>query len=153
MLSNFDKNIKFVATHYRHGAFDKRRAWMGLGVFGARKYPFLRIAGAAAIAIAITATATVLIRNEFFATDSETRIVEAVESPVVEAPAVKPVDFDNAPLPIVIDIVCELYDVRITNIPDNAADYRLTIHYVGTANDLVATINELLGLELEVEEK
>lgn len=31
------------------------------------------------------------------------------------------------------------------------AGYRLTLRYEGTAPDLVATVNELLGTEMEVE--
>ena len=43
----------------------------------------------------------------------------------------------------------KVYDVRLTSLPEE--EYRLTLSYEGTAEDLVATINELLGTHIEIE--
>jgi hypothetical protein len=45
-----------------------------------------------------------------------------------------------------------LYDVKITNVPENSDDIRLTLGYEGNAEDVVATINDLLGTNLAVEQ-
>lgn len=38
------------------------------------------------------------------------------------------------------------------NIPDNADSFKLTLHYEGNADDLVETINDILGTEIAIKE-
>ncbi len=37
------------------------------------------------------------------------------------------------------------------NIPENADDYMLSLHYEGNALDLIDTINVILGTSMEIE--
>lgn len=71
---------------------------------------------------------------------------------VVPESAVRAIDFENTPLPTVISEIREVYGVELTGIPDNAVDYRLSLHYEGSAEDLIATINEILDTKMAVKE-
>ena len=42
----------------------------------------------------------------------------------------------------------KVYGVKLGNVPDD--DIRLSLSYEGTAADLVDTINDLLGTEIEI---
>ena len=144
--------MEFVVKNYRHGAFDTRKAWASLGIFGFRKPSVMKIAGIVALLIAVTATAAIVLRNNVFTgNETESTGSHSVSDEQVIA-TVAPVDFDNTPLTEVIEKVNAVYGVHITNLPENAGEYRLTLHYEGSADNLVATINELLGIELEIEE-
>ena len=57
--------------------------------------------------------------------------------------------FNDTPLAEVVKEIEKVYDVRLTSLPEE--EYRLTLSYEGTAEDLVATINELLGTHIEIE--
>ena len=63
---------------------------------------------------------------------------------------VKVVDFENAPLPVVVERIREVYGVEVDGLPENADDYVLSLHYEGTPVDLVDTINDLLSTEMTV---
>lgn len=79
---------------------------------------------------------------------------EQVGMPAAESPApvmeVKKIEFADAPLARVVDEIESVYNVRVTNVPVEG-DYRLTLSYEGTAEDLVEAINDLLGTGLAVE--
>ena len=66
---------------------------------------------------------------------------------------VRVVDFENAPLPVVVERIREVYGVEVSGLPQDADDYVLSLHYEGTPVDLVDTINDILGTEMTVEEK
>lgn len=66
---------------------------------------------------------------------------------------VRVIDFENAPLPVVVDKISRTYDVEITGLPESPDDYKLSLHYEGTASDLVETINEILGTEMTVTQR
>ena len=68
---------------------------------------------------------------------------------VAEEAKSRRIEFKDTPLPKVAEAIAETYDVEITGIRpgDNT---RLTLSYEGTAEDLVATINELLGTRLRI---
>ena len=82
----------------------------------------------------------------------EDPIVEQQMPDTTPATAVKVIDFENVPLPTVISKIREVYGVEITDIPDNAADYRLSLHYEGNVADLLETINEILDTKMALKE-
>lgn len=66
--------------------------------------------------------------------------------------AVKIIDFECSSLPDVISEIKEVYGVEVVNLPENAEEYHLSLHYEGNAADLVATINDILGTQMIVKE-
>ncbi len=144
-----NREISFVARRYRSNAFSKKDAWksMGLGNTTLRWSP-IKIAAAVALLTVITATATIIIRQEYFSADSNVTEQNAVIGHETLTPEVKAIDFDNAPLPMVIEKIKSTYGVDVDNMPKNAEEYRLTLHFEGTAADLLATINEILDTDL-----
>lgn len=106
------------------------------------------MAAAVAGVVALTAVAAVVWRQYSTVPHSEQPQIEQVTVPAIEA--VKVIDFENAPLPTVVAKIREVYGVEVANVPDNAEDYRLSLHYEGNVVDLVAAINDILGTEMEV---
>lgn len=76
----------------------------------------------------------------------------ATVQPEISAERVRVIDFEDAPLPTVVAKISEVYGVEVTGMPDNADDYRLSLHYEGNAGALVETINEILGTNMAVME-
>lgn len=111
----------------------------------------MRIAAVTGGILFLSATAAV-IYHQYAVTDNVQ--VETVE-PKTTSPifVVKVIDFENTPLPMVIERIKEVYDVEITNIPDNAEEYKLSLHYEGTAIDLVETINDILDTQMAVKQQ
>ena len=145
-----EKEIGFIAKHYKEGLFNTNRALRKIKPAIRSIRSWQKIAAASCILIVVGATAALLIRNSYY---SEKPIeIENTQSPVIPLDAVsKIIDFDDAPLPAVIDQINLVYNVEITNIPANAYDYRLSLHYEGNVKDLIETINEILGINLEIE--
>ncbi|MDE6390799.1 MAG: hypothetical protein K2L26_05230 [Duncaniella sp.] len=145
-MKDFDDNISFVARHFRHGAFDTRRALTA--VTGRRLgWTPLRAAASVAIAAVLAVTATVVMRND---------ILPSAPGPAAEQTAtpkamqVKVLDFDGATLPQVADKIRETYGTELEGMPEGADSLRLTLRYEGNARDLVEAINETLGTKLKV---
>lgn len=147
-----ENDIKFVARHYRKGLFATDKALRRMGIRRFSLWTPAKIAAASVALVVLSATAAVIIRKAYM----------APESPAVAAPSqaaapivaeIKAIDFENAPLPAVVDKIKEVYGVEIDNMPENAKDYTLSLHYEGTAADLVGTINEILGTDLSIREK
>ena len=145
--------IEFIARHYRRGAFDSRSAWLRLGI--ASPIAWWRrgkVAAAVAAGAILTASAAILC-YEGLHTQPEAPAQQQTAAPAPSPlKAVKAIDFTDAMLPAVLREIRSTYGVEIHNVPENAASYRLTLHYEGNAADLVATINEILGTEMTVSE-
>lgn len=141
--------IKFIAKHYRYGAFSPKRGWKRLGIAG-KFWNWKRISAAAAVWAVVVSAAAFAVYESYFA-DTEPRHEVRINT---AAPAymVKAIDFENAPLPKVIESIENTYGVRISNIPDDAEDCNLSLHYEGNAFELVETINDILDINLKVEE-
>ncbi|MBD5355856.1 MAG: DUF4974 domain-containing protein [Bacteroides sp.] len=148
---NENKEINFIAVHYRQGHFSTNEAWRRLGIASPTKWKRMRIAAVTGGILFLSATAAV-IYHQYAVTDNVQ--VETVE-PKTTSPifVVKVIDFENTPLPMVIERIKEVYDVEITNIPDNAEEYKLSLHYEGTAIDLVETINDILDTQMAVKQQ
>lgn len=144
-----NKEIDFIARHYRKGRFDTALAWSRLGIGAARRRR-LRIAAAIAGLVILSASAGLLIREYNTVTHPQQPQEIHVESPMQ---TVRVIDFDNAPLEKVIETIESVYGVRVIGVPDAAENYSLSLHYEGTPADLIAAINEILGTSMEVVEK
>lgn len=144
-----NKEIDFIARHYRKGRFDTAVAWSRLGI-GAARRRWLRIAAAIAGLVILSASAGLLIREYNTVTHPQQPQEIHVESPMQ---TVRVIDFDNAPLEKVIETIESVYGVRVIGVPDAAENYSLSLHYEGTPADLIAAINEILGTSMEVVEK
>lgn len=147
---SIDKDIDFIAKHYRKGLFSVEPALFKVRGIRKRIWTFPKIAAVSSIIIAVGATAAILITNSYYSQDNETQV------PVIEkaSPALvsRVIDFDNTPLPMVIDRINKVYDVEVINLPANADEYYLSLHYEGNAKELVETINEILGTEMKIKE-
>ncbi len=146
---NITDDTRFVARHYRRGSFDTRAAWRKMAIIPGQGWRSLKIAATVAAVVAVGATAAFIYNGS--RSDTPETIPAATETPAERFTAVKVIEFDDAPLPAVAARIEEVYGVRLTNLPDEAGRYRLTLRYEGTATDLTATINDILGTEMEVE--
>ena len=144
-----DEEILAVARRYRSGAFSVKEGWQRLGLGSAPWWSTRKIAAAAAIAVIVSATAGIFIHNSL-QEPATTEITPG--APTAPRYAVRAIDFEDAPLPLVLETIKETYGVEIVNVPDNADTYKLTLHYEGNADDLVETINDILGTEIDINE-
>ena len=144
--------IKFVASHYEEGRFDKEQALKRIMPIRKPWWTRAKIVAAMAGIVALSATAAVLI--DHWQAGQE---IETVQEPDTEVryimQAVRTIDFEDAPLPVVVAEIKNVYGVEVDNIPDNAAGYSLSLHYEGTAADLVETINDILGTDMTISEQ
>lgn len=147
---DIDREIGFVAKHYKSGLFNADRALRKIKPAIRKVWSGQRIAVASCILLVLSATAALIIRNTYY---SEKPVeIENTQSPVLPLETIsKVIDFDDTPLPVVIDQINLVYNVEIGNIPANAEDYRLSLHYEGNVVDLIDSINEILGINLKIE--
>lgn len=147
---NEEEEINYIAKHYRKGKFSVDKAWKRLNVKPAFRWSGFKIAAAAASVVVLSAAAAIIYHHQQEHPTSTDYIVPEVVKPEEPLKAVKVIDFENTPLPTVISKIREVYGVEVENIPDNASEYNLSLHYEGNAIDLVATINEILETQMTV---
>lgn len=143
-------NIDFVARHYRADAFSRKDAWNAMGLGKIRRLRRLKAAAAVAGIVAFTAAAAIFVHYELRYDSAENAGQPPVEESTVQQQFVTVLDFDNASLPEVLECIRTVYGQEVENVPDNAGEYRLTLHYEGNAADLVDTINDILGTEMSI---
>lgn len=147
---NFDKDIDFIARHFRKGLFAIEPTLYRIK--GIRKKPLTipKIAAISSIVVAIGATAAILISNSYYQKEIETEVpvIEKVSSMSVT----HIIDFDDVPLTAVVEQINLVYDVEVDNIPVNADELYVSLHYEGNAMDLVETLNEILGTNMKIKE-
>ncbi|MDE5594137.1 MAG: hypothetical protein K2I89_00995 [Muribaculaceae bacterium] len=144
-----EKEISFVAKHYRKNSFSVDKAWASLGVASPSKWRVLRAAAVVAGVVVLSATAAI-IYNHYEPSATEPTVETVAETPS-PSEVVRVIDFEEATLPVVVETIKEVYGVKIVNLPENADSYRLSLRYEGTAEDLLTTINEILDTEMSVE--
>lgn len=146
-----NKEIKFIAERYKKGRFSTDKGWNRLGIRPVSIWRKYRVAAAVSAAVVLTASAAIIYKvTTVPSVPTETEI----SMPTVAAKdVVKVIDFENTTLPVVVEKINETYNVKVTGLPETPEEYRLSLHYEGTASDLVETINEILGTELTVAEK
>lgn len=147
-----DENIRFVARHYRPGAFNHKEAFRSIAGASRPWWRTRRVAAAAIAIVAISASAALIYTST---------ISQPVERPQTEVQSSEPVcatavshviDFDNAALPTVVAEIEREYGVKVAGMPQNAADMRLSLHFQGNAKALLEAINEILGTKLTLSE-
>lgn len=109
----------------------------------------MRIAAAIASFAILTATAAVIYRHVSIPA-SNIEIQQSIPADPKEV--VKVIDFENTPLPVVVDKIEEVYGVEVTGLPENAEEYRLSLHYEGNPVELVETINDILDIKMAIKE-
>lgn len=106
------------------------------------------MAAAVSAAVVLTASAAIIYKASTAPSiSSGTEVTAPIEA---DKDVVKAIDFENTPLTVVVEKINETYNVEVTGLPESPEEYRLSLHYEGTASDLVETINEILGTELTV---
>lgn len=155
----YNKDIDFVARNYRRGLFDANRAWKAFGFRRARLL-LRRWQVAASVAVLITAgaiAAVVMVTRPNVKQAPQPAIQPTtsatVHEPAAQAPTSIAIDFDDAPLTEVVTRIESLYGVNVKNVPADASELRLTLHFEGNAADLIDTINVLLDTEMTVQSK
>lgn len=154
--SRIKESIRFVASHYDSDAFSKmRKKEMLTAITGHRSFfPILsaRWRAAAAVAVvALVASASVLLIQNLSDRPDTPAAIETVPAETTVTPASVEsavIDYTDAPLKDVVADIERIYGVTVTGVPDY--EIRLTIHYEGDAEDVVETINELLGTKLKI---
>lgn len=144
-----EKEISYVAKRYRKGKFATDKGWRRLGIVPSHRWWRMRVVAAIVSVIALSVVAAIFYHEYSL---YEAPVVEQQVADIPSATAVRVIDFENTPLPTVISEIRDVYGVDLTGIPDNAADYRLSLHYEGSAADLVETINEILDTKMAVKE-
>ncbi|MDE7419379.1 MAG: hypothetical protein K2N35_04140 [Muribaculaceae bacterium] len=146
-----NKEIKYIAKHYRKGLFVVEPALKRIKPIASVWWTRSRIAAACIGATILTATAALFIHNNYFINPT-TEIEQNPPSSIPAAEIVRAIDFEDAPLPIVVAKIKEVYGVDVVNLPDNADEYSLSLHYEGSAIDLLYTINDILDTEMTIQE-
>lgn len=143
-----NKEIKFIADRYKKGRFSTDKAWNSLGIRPFSIWRKYRVAAAVSAAVVLTASAAIIYKASTAPSiSSGTEVTAPIEA---DKDVVKAIDFENTPLTVVVEKINETYNVKVTGLPESPEEYRLSLHYEGTASDLVETINEILGTELTV---
>lgn len=145
-----DKGIGFVARHYREGLFSVKDGWRRLGIGMSMRMRRYRIAAAVSAVVVLSASAAIIYHE--YRGESEPQHVQTVQTvnPMAE---VKVIDFENTPLPEVVEKIESVYGVKVMGMPESPEHYELSLHYEGTPTDLISTINEILGTQMTVTEK
>ncbi len=150
-MTDDNKDIDFIAGRYRIGRFSIDEGWKRLNIAPSfLRWKRVRVAAAIASVIVLSATAAMIYRQYDLTSDKQVQQPEQLA--VSPKEVVKIIDFDNAALPTVITKIKEVYGVEIVNIPENADEYHLSLHYEGNAVDLVTTINDILDTQMSVKE-
>lgn len=158
MNDKLQDSIDFVSQYYDADAFaDKRGRWSALT--GHRAWWRCRPAAAAAVIglvlVASAATLYVTLSHDASAPEPTHKEFPAPvkQTPVDTLPSrEKPLklNFSDMPLTDVCNEIEKAYGVTLTDRPDT--EEHLTLEYEGTADDIVATINDLLDVHIRIEE-
>lgn len=151
---SIEESISFVSRYYRADAFDRRRMLAEITSERTRRGFWLRpLNVAASIGAAVLVAAACVIAYHIYNDDGNQAPAPSIEKSEIKAvtPAVaksERIDFSDAPLSDVAAQIEKVYGVTIINVPQT--EYRLTLSYEGTAADLIQTINDLLGTDLQI---
>ncbi len=145
-----NKEIDFVARHYRKGRFAADAGWRRLGIVRMSLWKRYRAAAAVAATVILSATATILYK-EYHVDDVPQQTISVENAgPLTQ---VKVIDFENAPLPEIVRQIETVYGVKVEGVPASPEKYLLSLHYEGTPADLISVINSILETEMTVTDK
>lgn len=145
-----NKEIDFVARHYRKGRFSAEAGWRRMGLPKESWWRRYRVAAAVGVAVLLSATAAV-VYNSYIISDMPQRQEAPAQAPA-PLEQIKVIDFENAPLRDVVAKIEAVYGVKVGNVPDAADSYVLSLHYEGNPAELIAEINGILGTQMIVTE-
>lgn len=117
-----------------------------------RKWIRLKIAAAISSVIILSAAAAVIYHKYEANDNAPYQPLQETVNPASPLEVVKVIDFEDTPLTSVISKIKEVYGVEVVNVPENAGEYRLSLHYEGDAVDLIDTINDILDTQMSVVE-
>lgn len=143
----FDRNVDFVARNYRSGAFDYKNGLDRLGLRGRSRW-HVRVAAVVAGVTVLAASAIGVWHVVSPSYAEHVDVAAETSSSVAAGERTVRIEFSDTPLADVVKEIETAYGVTISDIPED--DYKLTLSYEGTAVELVAVINELLGTEMKV---
>ncbi len=153
MTDKIRRSLDFVVRYYRPGAF-KPDLW----AFAPQKSFWRRYAVAASVAggillAAAAVTAYVALNREETPQtpllDKPEPIKKTPEVTLPITPEIKKIEFNDASLPEVVKAIESVYGVKVNG--NTSGQPNLTLSYQGTAEDLISTINDLLGTNLSIE--
>lgn len=147
-----NKEVDFIARRYKKGKFSPDAGWRRLGIAPISAWRRYRVAAAVAAAVIVSATAAILYR-EYRMEDIPQQTMPVKTLTTSTLADVKAIDFENAPLPDVIEKIETVYNVKVNDVPASPEEYELSLHYEGTPTDLISVINDILGTEMTVTEK
>lgn len=150
--SLMEKDIDFIARRYREGRFAIEPALRRIRPAVRRWWSPVRIAAASIAVVVMGATAAILVRNAYHAELPEPTEQAPARQEVRTYRSVSVIDFEDTPLPVVVDRIRDVYGVEVVNLPENADSLMLSLHYEGSAPDLIETVNEILDIEMRIEE-
>ncbi len=143
------EEISYIAKRYRKGKFSADKGWRRLGIAPSFRVRRMRIAAAIASFVILTATAAVIYRHVSL---PATNVEIPQSGPTDPKEIVKVIDFENTPLPVVVEKINEVYGIEVTGLPENAEGYRLSLHCEGNPVELVETINDILDIKMAIKE-
>lgn len=142
-----NNELNFIARHYKKGMFAVAPALRRVKGIKTSWWTRSRIAAACVAAAILTATAAIYVHNGYLSQPQNTeQVIKHYSMPPAEI--VRTIDFENAPLSEVVQKISEVYGVEVINIPETPDQYTLSLHYEGSARDLVDTINDILDTEM-----
>lgn len=144
-----NKAIEYIAKHYRQGRFAVEPALRRIRPAGVRRWTPVRIAAAWVAMAVLSATAAVLVHNDFFIR-SNPSTEQTVSETIPAETIVRVIDFEETPLPVVVEKIKNVYGVEVAGLPENADDYILSLHYEGPVTDLLETINDILETSMTI---
>lgn len=149
MSDKFKESLDFVTKFYQPGAFKARRI---LDHDVALPWWRRNIVAASIVAAVLVASAAIFVYRSSRTPQSHPDLPAAENEMPVKTNADTPllIEFNDAPLHEVVAEIETAYNVKVTGVPADT-DARLSLHYEGTAADLVETINELLGTDMKTE--
>lgn len=151
MTEKMKNSLRFVTRFYSPGALRPDESFITEGLpFWKRHAVAASIIGVALLAAAAASTYLVLNHTQ---PQPDIQKTETTISPIEDTPkqdTVKEMKFEDTPLPEVVKAIEKAYGVKVAGMTEGQPN--LTLSYKGTAEDLVAAINDLLGTNLTVEQ-
>lgn len=147
---SMDDSLRFVASHYRKGAFDRVRAWNLTTATYRLSWRRRLAAGAAAVAAVVVASALTIV---YYGRDRQPGD-QAPAQYETAAPANEAADrtakfeFKGVALSEAVKEIEKAYGVKLEGVPFEPKE--LTLTFEGTATDLIDLINESLDTNITI---
>lgn len=128
------RELDFIARRYRKGRFSPDRGWRRLGIAKSFRMRRMKVGAVIAATVLLSATAAIIYMERPADDVPALPVPAATVSHMAE---VRVIDFEDAPLPEVVEKIEAVYGVEVGNLPDSPDGYTLSLHYEGTPADLI----------------